>query len=126
MAKLPKGYLDMAREDYEAMPLDTLRAVYVKVREIAAYFMGQEGATEAARAFHPITGVEWIEAMFRVKCRCERCGGTGVFHWGAVINGSPSHSAPCARCAGKGTMDFDDMRRSKAYDAYAIVKACRG
>jgi len=23
---------------------------------------------------------------------CQRCGGSGVFHWGAVINGVPSHS----------------------------------
>ncbi len=126
MARLPKGYLDMTREDYEALPLDTLRAVYSKVRDIAAYFMGKESAENAARAFNPVTGIDWILAMFRVKCRCERCGGTGIYSWGAVINGHPSHSAECARCAGKGTLDFDDMRRSKAYDAYAIVKACRG
>lgn len=33
---------------------------------------------------------------------CGRCGGSGIFYWGAVINGVPSHSGPCFACVGGG------------------------
>lgn len=33
---------------------------------------------------------------------CYRCGGTGTYHWGAVINGVSQHSGPCFACQGGG------------------------
>lgn len=33
---------------------------------------------------------------------CYRCGGTGVYCWGAVINGKSAHSGPCFACQGGG------------------------
>ena len=72
-----------------------------------------------------VTPDEWITAIKDVRCNCARCKGSGTYYWGACINGKMTHSAPCARCDGKGWMNFDDMRRGKAYDAHAIVRACR-
>ncbi len=124
MANLPKGYLEMGREDYAALDVETLRAVYAELREIARYTMGRESADSAVKAQNPVTPVDWVVAVKRVECKCARCAGSGVYSWGACINGRMTHSAPCARCDGKGRMDFDDMRRGRAYDAYAIAKAC--
>lgn len=126
MAKLPKGYLEMGREDYAALDVETLRAIYAELREIARYTMGREAADCAIKAQNPVTPVDWVVAVTRVTCKCERCSGSGVYSWGACINGRMSHSGPCARCNGKGIMTFDDMRRGRAYDAYAIARACRG
>lgn len=126
MAKLPKGYLEMGREDYAALDVETLRAVYAELREIARYTMGREAADCAVKAQNPVTPVDWVVAVKQVTCECARCAGSGVYSWGACINGRMSHSGPCARCDGKGIMTFDDMRRGRAYDAYAIARACRG
>lgn len=33
---------------------------------------------------------------------CSRCGGSGVYHWGARINGASQYSGVCFRCNGTG------------------------
>lgn len=33
---------------------------------------------------------------------CWRCGGTGIYVWGAIVNGKPTHSGPCYACQGGG------------------------
>jgi hypothetical protein len=33
---------------------------------------------------------------------CWRCNGTGVYRWGAVVNGKSTHEGPCFRCVGGG------------------------
>jgi class 3 adenylate cyclase len=40
----------MGREDYAALDVETLRAVYVELREIARYTMGRESADSAESA----------------------------------------------------------------------------
>ena len=123
MANLPKGYLEMGRDEYAALDVPTLRAVYAKLREIARYTMGAEDADSAIRAQNPVEPVDWVVAVKRVECKCRRCKGSGVYEWGACVNGCMTHSASCARCAGKGHMTFDDMRRGRAYDNHAIRRA---
>jgi len=129
MPKLPKGYLDMGRDEYAALDVETARAVYAELREIVRYTMGKDHADSAIRcAFAcdaPEVPVEWILAVKRVRCKCERCRGTGTYYWGACINGRMTHSGPCARCGGNGEMTFDDMRRGRAYDNHSIARACR-
>lgn len=125
MANLPKGYLEMGRDEYAALDVPTLRAVYAELREIVRYTMGAEDADVAIRAQNPVEPVDWVVAVKRVECKCRRCRGSGTYYWGACINSRMSHSAPCARCNGKGTMDFDDMRRGRAYDNYAVCRAVR-
>lgn len=131
MANLPKGYLEMGRDEYAALDVETLRAIYVKLREIVRYTMGKDCADNAIRysPVEPPRGpVDWVVAVKQITCKCERCRGEGTYYWGGCVNGRMSHSAPCARCAGKGTMTFDDMRRGRAYDNHAICRAanCNG
>jgi hypothetical protein len=122
--KVPKGFLDFDGADYAELDIETQRAVYAKVREVAVYTMGTVAFENAVRADKPESPVEWIVAAKSVECDCERCKASGIYEWGASINGKMTHSAECARCAGKGRMDFDDMRRGKAYDNHAIRRAC--
>lgn len=124
MSKLPVGYLDMAPVDYAALGMDTLRAVFAELRDIAYYTMGKDCADDAIKARCPVTPIDWVMSARWVECKCKRCKGSGTYHWGASINGKMSHSAPCARCGGKGHMTFDDMRRGRAYDRHAIARAC--
>lgn len=128
MPRLPKGYLDMGRAEYADLDIETQRAVFAKLREIVRYTMGRDCADAAIRYYivgSARTSVAWILAVRAVQCKCKRCNGAGTYYWGACINGYMTHSAPCARCGGKGLMNFDDMRRGLAYDNYAIARACR-
>lgn len=120
---LPKGYIDF--DDYSDLDVSVVREVYAKLREIARYTMGTVEADLAIAAFAPVTPNDWCVAVKRVECSCHRCKGSGIYEWGACINGRMSKSAPCARCGGNGRMTFDDMRRGMAYDNYAICRACR-
>lgn len=126
--RLPRGYLDMDRDEYDGLDVETQRAVFAELREIVRYTMGVDRADSAIRAAYSAAywpSVDWIMAVKRVTCKCERCRGSGTYYWGAQINGRMTHSASCARCGGKGHMDFDDMRRGRAYDSHAIARACR-
>jgi hypothetical protein len=121
--RLPKGYLDMGWAELETLDIPTLRGVYAETRDISRYFMGSDASDKAITDQNPLSPIGWVFAARAVGCRCERCHGTGTYYWGACVNGVMSKSAPCARCAGKGRMTFDDMRRSRAYDNYAIARA---
>ncbi len=123
-ARLPKGYLDMDSSEYADLDIGTQRAVFSAMRDIVSYNTGAADASELIKMAAPVTPVEWIEACKMVRAKCSRCHGTGVYSWGACVNGRMSCSGPCNRCAGKGYMHFDDMRRNKAYDNYAIRRAC--
>ncbi len=37
-----------------------------------------------------------------VKMLCPKCGGDGIYKWGAVINGVPQHAGVCFTCEGHG------------------------
>ena len=124
-ARLPKGYLEMDRADYAGLDNETQRVVFAELREIVRYTMGNDAADSAIVAAGLRRGHDWIMAVKRVTCKCERCRGTGTYYWGACINGRMTHSASCARCGGDGKMTFDDMRRGRAYDSNAIARACR-
>lgn len=130
MTRLPKGYLDMGRDDYVALDFKVQCAVYAELCEIAHYTMGTKYADASISTSYDdgwhLGPVGWIMAVKAVTCKCERCRGTGTYYWGACINGRMTHSAPCARCGGKGWMTFDDMRRGRAYDNHAIARAARG
>lgn len=53
---------------------------------------------------------------------CENCYGSGVYRWGACINGKPPvHSGPCFRCEGKGYQNDADRRRNFGYDNHRKV-----
>ncbi len=125
MSKVPAGYLDMSHADYVTFDIGVLRTIYAKMRDIVCYTMGNDCADAAIKAYRPTTPVEWLMAIKQVTCKCTRCKGSGTYYWGVSVNGKMSHSAPCARCGGNGQMTFDDMRRGRAYDGYAIARAAR-
>ena len=56
---------------------------------------------------------------------CEKCGGTGRYGWGAVVNGKPSHSGECFACEGKGHQTDADRRRNWSYWRYRIAGEAR-
>ena len=37
---------------------------------------------------------------FATFCKCDRCGGTGVYTWGGTINGRPMYAGTCFKCGG--------------------------
>ena len=47
--------------------------------------------------------------------RCTKCGGSGIYRWGACINGKMSKEGPCFECEGKGYTTVADRRRTAAY-----------
>ena len=34
--------------------------------------------------------------------KCDRCSGSGIYKWGAIINGKPQHAGTCFKCNGSG------------------------
>lgn len=40
--------------------------------------------------------------VWKVTVDCDKCGGTGIYTWGAVINGVPQYAGTCYKCDGYG------------------------
>ncbi len=120
--KLPRGYRDMERDEYAALDIETARAVYRACLDVVGYYVDKSLVTVVPK--EPKEPADWIVAVKRVVVPCTRCACTGTYCWGGTVNNVPVHSAECARCAGKGKLTFDDMRRGIAYDNHAIVRAC--
>ena len=71
---------------------------------------------------------EWVDSTSasRVFTTCGKCRGAGVYCWGAVINGRPTHTGECFRCGGKGYQNQSDYRRNFGHDNYTIRSAFQG
>ena len=41
---------------------------------------------------------------FEESCTCWKCGGSGVYEWGAIINGCCSYAGECYACGGTGVV----------------------
>jgi DnaJ-class molecular chaperone len=54
--------------------------------------------------------------------QCAKCNGTGVYAWGACVNGRMTHTGPCHSCQGAGEQTLDDIRRNEAYNRYKIAR----
>lgn len=48
---------------------------------------------------------------------CDRCGGTGTYVWGAIINGCPQYAGVCFKCAGEGKVWRKWIERTPEYQA---------
>jgi DnaJ-class molecular chaperone len=51
---------------------------------------------------------------------CGKCRGSGVYGWGACINGKMQFSGPCHSCGGKGTQTKADIKRDHGYNYYKL------
>ena len=47
---------------------------------------------------------------------CWKCGGSGEYKWGAIVNGVPSHVGVCFRCDGTGTITAEKSMRNNYHD----------
>lgn len=56
-----------------------------------------------------------------VPGRCVKCGGTGEYRWGVVVNGAPRHVGRCHSCGGTGVQTRDDIARNTAYNRYKLA-----
>lgn len=52
---------------------------------------------------------------------CAKCRGTGVYAWGAVVNGKPTKSGPCYSCKGTGYQERGDIKRNEAYNRHKLA-----
>ena len=53
---------------------------------------------------------------------CDRCGGDGVYKWGAVINGRPQYVGVCFKCNGVGKVHGKVIVRTPEYQAKLDAK----
>lgn len=53
---------------------------------------------------------------------CDRCGGDGLYKWGAVINGSPQYVGTCYKCMGAGRVIDKWIERTPEYQAKLDAK----
>lgn len=56
--------------------------------------------------------------------KCEKCKGAGVYAWGTIVNGKPSHTGRCFACRGKGKQDWSDIARNRTAANYGMARAC--
>ena len=52
--------------------------------------------------------------------RCPKCRGSGLYSWGAIVNGRPSKSGQCHSCGGTGRQTRRDILRNNAYNRYKL------
>lgn len=53
---------------------------------------------------------------------CDRCGGDGLYKWGAVINGRPQYVGTCFKCEGAGKVIDRWIERTPEYQAKLDAK----
>jgi hypothetical protein len=53
---------------------------------------------------------------------CDRCGGGGIYTWGAVINGRPQYAGTCFKCEGHGKVLDKWIERTPEYEAKLAAK----
>jgi hypothetical protein len=114
---------EMSVSELSALPVETLRKLFTRYRKTALYLISRDVFDLHLARKDPKTPAEWVDAARTACGTCERCRGGGIFYWGASINGRMSHSATCARCAGKGKVNNNDCRRAYVYDNHAIRRA---
>ena len=59
---------------------------------------------------------------FEGRVKCDRCGGTGTYTWGAVINGCPQYAGVCFKCDGAGWVIDTWIERTPEYQAKLDAK----
>jgi len=57
--------------------------------------------------------------------QCAKCKGSGLYAWGATVNGKPQHRGTCFSCGGTGQQERRDIRRNHAYNRHKIAMIAR-
>lgn len=101
-----------------------LHEEYAKLKRNGEYNAGKEAWAAAVceqlakmgKTIDSATFAEIVHAARVATTPCDRCNASGIYQWGAQINGRMTHSASCYRCNGKGRQNQDDYRRNWGYD----------
>ena len=56
---------------------------------------------------------------------CRKCKGSGIYGWGAMVNGKMKNEGPCFSCRGTGRQSFRQIKRNETYNKYKIVSIMR-
>lgn len=59
---------------------------------------------------------------WRMSVKCDRCGGDGIYKWGAMINGRPQYAGTCFKCEGRGWVLATVIERTPEYQAKLDAK----
>lgn len=51
---------------------------------------------------------------------CVKCRGTGVYRWGASVNGVSQHSGTCFSCRGTGKQSRNQIIRNRTYNRHKV------
>jgi hypothetical protein len=51
---------------------------------------------------------------------CAKCRGSGVYRWGAIVNGRATHQGRCHSCKGTGKQTVRDIHRNVAYNRHKV------
>lgn len=51
---------------------------------------------------------------------CEKCKGSGVYAWGASINGKMQNTGKCFSCSGTGKQDKKQIKRNVGYNYFKL------
>lgn len=52
--------------------------------------------------------------------KCCKCQGSGLYQWGACVNGKMTHGGPCFSCKGTGQQSQRQIRTNIAYNVHKI------
>jgi DnaJ-class molecular chaperone len=55
--------------------------------------------------------------------KCVKCNGSGVYGWGAFVNGRPTKSGTCWSCRGTGKQSQKQIMRNHTYNRHKVVTA---
>lgn len=58
----------------------------------------------------------------RAEGTCEKCRGTGVYAWGAVVNGKATKQGTCYSCRGTGVQDRTQIKRNECYNRHKAAR----
>lgn len=56
---------------------------------------------------------------------CIKCKGTGIYGFGACVNGKMSKSGTCFSCRGTGKQSSRQIKRNETYNRYKIADIAR-
>ena len=54
--------------------------------------------------------------------KCCKCNGSGVYRWGASVNGKMEKEGQCFSCQGSGKQSSTDIKRNEAYNRHKIAQ----
>jgi DnaJ-class molecular chaperone len=52
---------------------------------------------------------------------CVKCKGSGLYQWGACVNGKMTHAGKCFSCKGTGEQTTTQIKTNHAYNKHKIA-----